>query len=227
MVRFSHTLIVLFSAALLASPASANTLLNPGFEAGTGADAMDWAEISGPSGSTSRSNIMPHTGSFHAYLEFDHINNPAAGAAYFIEQIQPVGSINSAVNYNLSFFAKTDSLDFIGVDMFYQILWLDQDASDGGGVQGEVLTPLIPAGINTTYQQFSLNDLDVPNGADSFLLRFQLSAGAVANIANGLYIDDASLTAVPEPASLSLLAIGGLLTCIRRRRGLGSSGRVV
>lgn len=33
--------------------------------------------------------------------------------------------------------------------MFYQILWLDQGASHGGGVNGETLTLLAPEGINT------------------------------------------------------------------------------
>ena len=198
--------------------ASANILLNPGFELGSGTDAQDWNELSGPSGSTTRSSLSPHSGSFHAYMQIDHINNPAAGAAYFIEQIQPVGSIDNTLNYDLSFYAKTDSTNFAGMDMFYQILWLDQDASHGGGVKGETLTQLIPAGINTNYQQFGLSDMNVPDGTDSFLLRFQLSAGAVPDIANGLYIDSAFLApTIPEPTTLSLFALGGLLALVRRR----------
>jgi hypothetical protein len=132
---------------LVGTASAQNILLNPGFEAGSGADAADWGEINGgPSGSTTRSSLMPDTGNWHALMEFDHINNPAAGGAYFIEQVQPVGSINPLVNYDLSFRAKAGSTDFVGVDMFVQILWLDQDASNGGGVQGEMLTSLIERG---------------------------------------------------------------------------------
>lgn len=204
--------------AAVATNASANIVLNAGFEAGSGTDAADWAEIlGGPSGTVGRSMAMPHSGSYSAYMSFDHINNPAAGGAYFIEQNQPVGSITALESYDLSFFAKVDSTNFVGMDTFVQILWLDQDGSNGGGVRGEQLTSLIGLGITDSYQQFSLNGLVAAEGADSFLLRFQLSAGAVTDIANGLYVDDVSLTQVPAPASAALLGLGGLVATRRRR----------
>jgi len=173
--------------------ASANIILNPGFEDGSGVEATDWLQVVGAAGSVTRSDMMPNGGSFSAYMQADHIINPAAPTPYAVEQTQPVGSIDDTLNYNLSFSAKVDSTNFDGFDMFYQILWLDQDASDGGGVRGETLTALIPAGINTSYQSFGLSDVDVPDGTDSFQLRFQLSPGAVEDIANGLYIDDVVL----------------------------------
>jgi len=181
-----------------AGSTSANIILNPGFEAGTAGDADDWLQAAGPNGSTMRSGAMPNSGSFSAYMMADHINNPAAPTPYSVEQIQPAGSIDNSLNYDLSFSAKVDSLNFEGFDMFYQILWLDLDASDGGGVKGETLTPLIPQGINTSYQTFGLSDMDVPNGADSFQLRIQLSPGAVDGIANGLYVDDVDLSPITE-----------------------------
>ena len=67
-----------------------NIVLNPGFEAGTTGDADDWEELTGPAGSTTRSSVMPHSGSFSAYMEVDHVNNPPAAAPYFIQQVQPV-----------------------------------------------------------------------------------------------------------------------------------------
>ncbi len=203
---------------IAANAAAQNVLLNSGFEAGSGADAADWAEIvGGPSGTAGRSSAMPNSGAFSAYMSFDHINNPAAGGAYFMEQVLPVGSINPMTQYDLAFAAKADSTNFTGMDTFFQILWLDQDGSNGGGVQGEMLTSLIGLGISDSYQQFSVNGLNVPAGADSLLIRFQISAGAVDNIANGLYVDDVSLAPVPTPASAALLGLGGLLTAHRRR----------
>lgn len=200
------------------SVANADILLNSGFELGSGSDAENWLETSGPAGSTSRSLLMPHTGEASAYMEIDHVNNAAAGAAYFVEQNQGANTIDNGLDYDLSFWAKADSADFTGVDMFVQVLWLDQDGSHGGGVKGELLTSLIGLGIDTSYQEFSLLGLNVADDADSFLLRFQLSAGAVDNIVNGLHIDDASLVAIPEPSTLGFLSIGGFLLFCQRRR---------
>ena len=219
-------LVVLSVATLVAfaGNASANILLNPGFEIGSGADAADWEEIlGGPSGSTARDSGMPNSGSFAAHMTFDHINNPAAGGAYFIQQNQGAIVIDNTDNFDLTFDAKADSADFTGVNMFYQIQWLDQDASHGGGVKGETLTSLIGLGLSTSYQTFSLLNIDVPDGSDSFLLRFQVAAGAVDGIANGLWVDNASLAVVgggvvPEPTSLGLLVTGGLLALAHRRR---------
>jgi hypothetical protein len=205
-----------------ADSASANILLNPGFEAGAGADAADWTEIGGGPGSTVRSDASPSSGSFAAHMSFDHINNTEAPGAYFIEQNQGANVIDNTDNFDLTFDAKVDSTDFTGINVFYQIMWLDQDGSDGGGVKGETLTQLTSAGINTSYQTFSLLDINVPDGADSFLLRFQISSGPIPGIANGLWVDNASLAVVggvvPEPASLGLLVVGGLLTLARRQR---------
>lgn len=214
-------LATLFAAAIVACAgnASANILLNPGFENGSGADATDWLELGGPAGSTARSSAMPDTGSFAAHMSFDHINNPPAGAAYFIEQNLGANVIDNTDNFDLTFRAKVDSADFTGMNAFYQLLWLDQDGSDGGGVKGDILTSLVSAGITTSYQTFSLLDIDVPAGADSFLLRFQIAAGAVPGVANGLWVDNASLALViPEPASVGLLVIAGVTTSARRRR---------
>ena len=211
--------IAIFLSLTLGGAASgANILINPGFELGSGTDAADWTEFqSPPHGTTTRSSATPRTGSSHMYMQVDNLNNTPGGAALFAEQNQTVGSIDNSLNYNLSLYAKSDSLDFTGVDMFYQILWLDQDGSDGGGVKGESLVQLIPGGINTSYQQFGLSNIDVPDGTDSFLLRFQLSAGAVPGIQQGLSVDDVSLEAIPEPSSLGLVALGGLLAFRRRR----------
>jgi hypothetical protein len=201
----------------ITAAASANVVMNGGFEAGSGADADNWGELSGPSGFVGRSPSMPHSGGWAAYMAFDHVNNDPAGAAYFMEQNLPVGTITSGASYDLSFFAKVDSTNFVGMDTFFQILWLDQDGSDGGGVRGEMLTSLIGLGINESYQEFSIDGLVAADGADSLLIRFQISAGAVPDIANGLSVDDVSLTAVPTPASALLLGLGGL-TATRRRR---------
>lgn len=218
-MKSSAYLVAMAALSGVATVASAqNILQNSGFEAGSGADAADWMEIvGGGAGVSVRSNLSPYSGAYSAYLAFDHINNPAAGGAYFIEQVLPAGSVDPLLSYDLSFYAKTDTTNFTGMDTFFQILWLDQDGSHGGGVQGEQLTSLIGLGINDSYQQFSINGLAVPSGADSLLIRFQISAGAIGDIANALYVDDATLTQIPAPASAALLGLGGLVAARRRR----------
>ena len=184
--------IVVIAVALIlcsAGLASANVLINPGFEAGAGDVAAWWTNVEGPFGSTGRSDFMPASDDFSAYLQADHIGNPGAPTPYSIEQLQPAGTIDNTLNYNLSFSAKADSDDFTGFDMIYQILWLDGN----GAVQGETATSLISEGLDTTYQTFGISDMDVPNGANSFHLRFQLLPGAVPEVANGLFIDDVVL----------------------------------
>ncbi|MDB4272812.1 PEP-CTERM sorting domain-containing protein [Akkermansiaceae bacterium] len=206
----------LLSFALSDTVSAANILLNSGFENGTAADADDWLELGT---GTARSDISPRTGGFHAYMSVSNPSTNPPGTANFIEQAGPANIIDNALNYDLSFYAKVDSTDFTGQDIFFQILWLDADGSDGGGVKGETLTQLIPAGISTTYQEFGIPNMDAPDGSDSFLLRFQLSAGAVPDITQGFSVDDASLGAVvPEPASLGLFSLAGLLTLARRKR---------
>ncbi|MEO1525474.1 MAG: PEP-CTERM sorting domain-containing protein [Planctomycetota bacterium] len=128
------------------------------------------------------------------------------------------------MNYDLEFFAKAESLDFTGTQFFMQIQFLDQDASDGGGVKGDTLLSMLTDfsdPISLSYQRFALSNIDVPDGADSFQLSFQLPAGAVANISNGLFVDDVSLTAisaVPEPGSMVALMLVSTGLIMRRRK---------
>lgn len=111
---------------------------------------------------------------------------------------------------------KSDSSDFTGVNLFYQLIWLDQDASDGGGVKGEILTSVVGE-ITTDFSLISSENIDVPDGTDSVQVRFQLAAGAVDDIQQGFSVDNVQLQAIPEPSSLAFLAFGAALAGRRRR----------
>ena len=171
---------------------AANLLENGGFEAGSGADATGWEEIGGGgNGFSGRSETDAQTGTAHGYMSIDNTTNPV-GAGLFVQQVLPVGSVDPAQLYSLTFQAKVDHLDFEGINVFAEVQWLDQDNSDGGGVVGGTLESLITfgPGLSTDYQEFSLIDLDPPAEADSVLVRLQLAAGAVAGIQNGFYVDE-------------------------------------
>ena len=68
------------------------------------------------------------------------------------------------------------------------------------------------------YTVFTYSDTSASRYTSGSGLGFDLTgAGQYANTDNGYYIDNIVVTAVPEPACLSLLALGGL-TLLRRRR---------
>lgn len=88
-----------------------------------------------------------------------------------------------------------------------------------GGFQGQFDGSLTGMGLDTSYQQFSFTNIDVPDTADAFLVRFQIAAGGVFDISNSLYVDDVVLTtSVPEPSVIGLIAIGFIGLASRRRR---------
>ncbi|MEM8756995.1 MAG: PEP-CTERM sorting domain-containing protein [Planctomycetota bacterium] len=213
----NKSLVAIAIAGFAASASAQNLLLNPGFEDGSGTDIDNWEQIQGPSGGAVRDSAMPFDGDFNARMFYDQINNPATAAPNFIQQVSVANTLDNTVNYDFSFFAKLETTDLVGLNVFAQLQWLDQDGSNGGGVQGEEFFGLIGEGITTDRQLFSFNDLDAPDGADSFLVRFQASQGPIDGIANGLNIDNASLTVVPAPASAALLGLGGLAAARRRR----------
>lgn len=207
----------------LCGNAPADVITNGGFELGTGTDADNWTEIAtAANGSVIRDVSESFEGSASAYMSFDNAGS-ATGANYLIQQVGAVGTINDSLNYDLVFSARADSTDFTGIQFFVQLQFLDQDGSDGGGVKGDTLLSMITDGatlgntITTSYQTFSLLDIDAPDGADSYQISFQLPAGAIADISNGLHVDAVSLTAVPEP-STTLVAGFALLGCVIRRR---------
>lgn len=206
-----RVMVQLCAAALLGTAANANLIGNGGFELGTGADADNWTEFAiGIDASVQRVAEMPYSGSYAVKALVDY--KTATGTKAEILQQTATGSVTPGQAYDFSFFAK--GLAGPGVVGFYQVQWLDSDGSHGGGVKGA--GPMVQFGTSLTgdYRQFSQIGLIAAAGADAAFISIRLEGGAFVGSTGYMYVDNVSL--IPEPATLSLLGIGGLL--LRRRK---------
>jgi hypothetical protein len=120
-------------------------------------------------------------------------------------QTTAVGSILGSTPVDFSFWYK----GALGVSEFAQanIKWLNAAGAEIGGTVWWNFTP------TGTYQQFIKTGLSGPALTSRAKVTIQLVGGAMAQTGT-VYVDDVVLT--PEPATLALLTLGGLM--IRRRK---------
>ncbi|MCU0772654.1 MAG: carbohydrate binding domain-containing protein [Verrucomicrobia bacterium] len=207
-------LAVLCVAGLVPAAANAQNLLsNPGIELGTGANADIWTEIALNNSTMERSASMPHTG---IYSMFGNVTSPdgSPGKAEML-QLTPTGSIVPGNGYTISFWAKGSVGP--GAVAWYDGVWLDTDGSHGGGVKGGTGLNNIFATLSGTYQPYS-GTFTAPAGADAIQLSIRMEGGAFIGSGGQLYVDDVSITVVPEPTTLALAGLGaGALLVFRRR----------
>jgi PEP-CTERM motif len=104
--------------------------------------------------------------------------------------IQQILNTQSGADYNLSF--------------YYEVLVLDPTTIDFGSNTETISDTTTDGWVPATY-----NDLSA--SSSSTALSF-----STAN--EGVFIDDVSVTAVPEPASLGLLSVAGIAIMARRRK---------
>ena len=194
------TAVLLFS---LATPLlGANLLVNPSFEDPITFDGPpfvgSWEGFSGGGASAFNSTALPHTGSQSLGLTISSTPNTFAGA------FQDVVGLSPGTPLNLSGWEASTSDPFSAV-VEVRIEWRNSGSNTEITRTGN-LNPVPTA----TYTQFGFN-ATVPAGADTARVVYAIQSFSTAPLGNGtVYADDLSLTIVPEPASISLLALGGL-----------------
>jgi hypothetical protein len=130
----------------------------------------------------------------------------------FTGHVQIVTGLTAGSSYELSVWARGNPTVLDGAE--YRIEW--QNAS---GVEiGRVNTEIHPF-LTGDYQRFAITAV-APEGATRAAVVFAVqSFFHTGNIADtSVAWDDASLTVIPAPASLGLLAMAGLTGLRRRRR---------
>jgi hypothetical protein len=197
---------------MVSSRASAqNLLVNPSFEDPITFDGAPfvgfWEGFSGGdapvTASAGNSAASPRTGAMNVDLTIGGSINNFAGV------FQDVAA-SPGVEYTYSGWHRTPSspLDVVSE---IRIEWKLADGS-GNGSTGN-LFPVAPA----QYAQFTMNGTAPANTAFARVVYAIQTFTDGASHTGTVYIDDFSMTVVPEPSSLGLLALGAV-GLIRRRR---------
>ena len=200
-----------FLLSLTASPFAANLLVNGGFENPITYDGPpfvgSWEGFNGGGASAANSTLLPRTGAQSLQLSIFNTVNTFAGA------FQDVPGLVSGTEYSLSGWQATTSTPLdVGVEV--RIEWRNS-VSNIEISRTPNLTP-IPGAV---YLPFSLTAA-VPTGADTARVVYAIQSFSTAPRGNGtVYMDDISLSVVPEP-SAALLFGGGCLALITMRRRL-------
>ncbi|HXR48893.1 MAG TPA: PEP-CTERM sorting domain-containing protein [Candidatus Limnocylindrales bacterium] len=188
---------------------AANLILNPGFETG---DLTDWSVLGASGGSAYVNVLSPNngpsaTGTYDAYM-YNVI--PAANLA--LQQSTALGDASPGlVNYSLDL--KVDSSLNGGVVFIH--FW-DINATGGVIDQGPGLKgPYFNTGWTTLTGSWT-----APAGVNHFEIEIDCTTGATSGSTEAIEVDNVSLTQVPEPATLSLAALGllGAWTFRRSRK---------
>ncbi len=187
--------------AVLTGVASANLLLNPGFEAG---DLSSWTQggwYTGMGGDA-------HSGSYGAARAID---SSIVGENYFVaEQFVPV---TGGLFYDFSGWLRIAGTPNAS-ESFLELRWLDA----GSGSLGQFGTT--PLAVAQDYTQYSLLGYQAPGAAVQarIALVVHTTGGAITDNSWHTFDDISFAQAIPEPASMTLMGLGALgLLGLRRR----------
>ncbi|MCE9589859.1 MAG: PEP-CTERM sorting domain-containing protein [Planctomycetes bacterium] len=244
---YRSTLVVALGALLFAGSAHAVVLSNGGFEAGTAINnidnATDWDWTPDNNGervqsldlSTGSPDMLPYAGSWFGYVE----NSTGVTNANVAQYNVAIPSDTPVLQFYWRFFTNETPGDATHNDRFNVTIegpsstttYLITNVVNATFVttNGPLLTPLGSPTSNPgrgqsfanytvgPYNNWDLQNLNVAGYAGQTVnVYFNAVDGGSHNQSSGLALDNVDFV-IPEPASLSMLAGGGLLLLRRRR----------
>src|SRR3954447_14939355 len=208
---YACALVALVALVLSSSRASAQNLLaNPGFEDPITFEGMtfigSWEGFSGGAGaSAANSTNGPRTGAMDLDLNIANVDNTFAGV--FQDVPVAAGQAFTLIGWNRS---PSNPLDLTAE---VRIEWRNSASNTEVG-----RTPNLNPVPGVAYSQFSLNGT-APAGADLARVVYAIQTFTGGPTNNGeIFVDDMSLTTVPEPGTAMVLGLGALGALHRRRR---------
>lgn len=212
--------IAIMALAMFAGAATGQNLLNnPGFEDPLGFDfsnPLNWNGFFGaPAGTIleafNDTGATPLSGSNALVTTIRGVAGVTEGFDSFTGHVQTVLGLAAGTEYEYSVWARSNPAITNGAE--FRIEWQDAFGTEIGRINLEIQDFL-----TSEYQQFTINGI-APAGtaraAVVIAVQSFLNDGVIAE--TSVAWDDASLVAVPAPASVSLLGLAGL-AAVRRRR---------
>jgi hypothetical protein len=209
-----HLFAALAISMLCASHAAAQNLVeNPSFEDPTvdmGSANDVWFRFgAGPDGTSVESTVEPRTGARHIAITLGGTSVPGNQFAGVFQNLNQ--TINPGQLVTFSGWAKNASASPFNATQEIKLEW--QGSPNPPQNRVDVLT------LGNSYSQFTHSGV-APAGTTGLVVTYAVSSFGAGQGTASVYLDDISVTVIPEPATVGLLATGliGIAGLRRARR---------